>query len=153
MALLSGDLAPGFTLASMLDRLVENLTLSSLRSQYIMLLFYPVDYGYVAPTKFYALESLLPSPADLPCSVLAVSTGRPPGPISSLCDRDFCHYFNCSIGSIASIGSIGIIQPSIVRSIVRKFPCDRTALTAVDSTAMQSTAVQSTAVHDRQRRS
>ena len=68
----------------MLDGQVENLTLSSLRGQYIMLLFYPVDYGYVAPTEFYALESLLPSLADLPCSVLAVSTGRPPGPISSL---------------------------------------------------------------------
>ena len=50
----------------MLDWPVENLPLSSLRFQYIMLLFYPVDYGYVAPTEFYALESLLPSPADLP---------------------------------------------------------------------------------------
>jgi alkyl hydroperoxide reductase subunit AhpC len=56
----------------MLDKQVENLTLSSLRSQYIMLLFYPVDYGYVAPTEFYASSSLFPSPADLPCSVLAV---------------------------------------------------------------------------------
>ena len=52
----------------MLDGQVENLTLSSLKCQYIMLLFYPVDYGYVAPTEFYALES---SFADLPCSVLA----------------------------------------------------------------------------------
>ena len=42
--------------------------LSSLRGQYTMLHFYPVDHGYVAPTEFYTLESL----ADLPCSVLAV---------------------------------------------------------------------------------
>ena len=54
------DLAPDFTLTSMLDGQVENLTLSSLQGQYIMLLFYPVGYGYVAPTL-----------ADLPCSVLA----------------------------------------------------------------------------------
>ena len=65
------NLAPDFTLTSMLDGQVENLTLSSLQGQYIMLLFYPVDYGYVAPTEFYALESLLPSLADLPCSMLA----------------------------------------------------------------------------------
>ena len=84
MALLPGDLAPDFTIASMLAGQVENLTVSFLRGQYIMLLFYLVDYGCVAPTEFYALESLLPSLADLPSSVLAVSTGRPPGPISSL---------------------------------------------------------------------
>jgi alkyl hydroperoxide reductase subunit AhpC len=57
----------------MLDGQVENLPLSSLRFQYIMLLFYPVDYGNVGPTKFYAPSSLLPSPADLPYSVLTVS--------------------------------------------------------------------------------
>jgi peroxiredoxin (alkyl hydroperoxide reductase subunit C) len=74
MALLPGDLAPDFTLASVLDGQVENVTLSSLRGQYVMLLFYPVDFGYVAPTEFYALEPLLPSITDLPCSVLAVST-------------------------------------------------------------------------------
>ena len=74
MALLPGDLAPDFTLESVLDGKVEDVTLSSLRGQYVMLLFYPVDSGYVAPTEFYALEPLLPSLAALPCTVLAVST-------------------------------------------------------------------------------
>ena len=69
MALLPGDLAPDFTLASMLDRQVENLTLSSLRGQYIMLLFYPVAYGYVArPSSTPWSPSSPPSPTcPAPC--------------------------------------------------------------------------------------
>ena len=37
-------------------------------------MFYPVDFGYVTPTEFYSLASLLPSLADMNCAVLAIST-------------------------------------------------------------------------------
>jgi len=105
MALLPGDLAPDYTLASMLDGQVENLTLSSLRGQYIMLLFYPVDYGYVALTEFYALKSLRPSLADLPCSVLAVSTA-----VSAVSLVSLVSGFFSLVSCVVSCGNFPMIE-------------------------------------------
>ena len=50
------------------------MSLSSLRGQHVLLMFYPVDFGYVTPTEFYSLAPLLPLLADFDCSVLAIST-------------------------------------------------------------------------------
>ena len=50
------------------------MSLSSLRGQHVLLMFYPVDFGYVTPTEFYSLAPLLPLLADFNCSVLAIST-------------------------------------------------------------------------------
>ena len=41
------DAVPDFTLESVLDGFSEKFTLSSLKGKYIVLLFYPVDFGYV----------------------------------------------------------------------------------------------------------
>ena len=90
-SLLPGDRAPDFTLNSVLDNKEEQVkaflllffaisetlnqvSLSSLRGQHVLLMFYPVDFGYVTPTEFYSLAPLLPLLADFDCSVLAIST-------------------------------------------------------------------------------
>ena len=90
MALLPGSQAPDFTLNSVLDGQVEEVSilinfieitsispqvsLAMLRGQHVLVMFYPVDFGYVTPTEFYSLASLLPSLADMNCAVLAIST-------------------------------------------------------------------------------
>ena len=94
-SLLPGDRAPDFTLNSVLDNkeeqvktfilrhfyvslaiseTLQQVSLSSLRGQHVLLMFYPVDFGYVTPTEFYSLAPLLPLLADFDCSVLAIST-------------------------------------------------------------------------------
>ena len=88
-SLLPGDRAPDFTLNSVLDNKEEQVktfllfaisetlnqvSLSSLRGQHVLLMFYPVDFGYVTPTEFYSLAPLIPILDDLDCSVLAIST-------------------------------------------------------------------------------
>ena len=45
-----------------------------MRGQHVLLMFYPVDFGYVTPTEFYSLAPLLPLLDDFDCSVLAIST-------------------------------------------------------------------------------
>ena len=90
MALLPGSKAPDFTLNSVLDGQVEEVSilinfieitsispqvsLAMFRGQHVLVMFYPVDFGYVTPTEFYSLASLLPSLADMNCAVLAIST-------------------------------------------------------------------------------
>ena len=73
-SLLPGDRAPDFTLNSVLDNKEEQVSLSSLRGQNVLLMFYPVDFGYVTPSEFYTLAPLLPLLADFNCSILAIST-------------------------------------------------------------------------------
>jgi len=57
-----------------LDNKEEQVSLSSMRGQHVLLMFYPVDFGYVTPTEFYSLAPLLPLLDDFDCSVLAIST-------------------------------------------------------------------------------
>ena len=53
---------------------MNQVSLSSLRGQHVLVMFYPVDFGYVTPTEFYTLAPLLPLLKDFNCSVLAIST-------------------------------------------------------------------------------
>ena len=70
MALVPGD----FSLDSVLDGKLESISLSSMKDKYVVLMFYPVDFGYVTPTEFYSLELLLKNFSSLNCSLLAIST-------------------------------------------------------------------------------
>ena len=94
MALLPGSKAPDFTLNSVLDGqeekvsflfinfIIETITivfcpqvnLSQFRGQHLVVMFYPVDFGYVTPTEFYSLAPFLPHLADMNCTLLAIST-------------------------------------------------------------------------------
>ena len=93
MALLPGSKAPHFTLNSVLDGQQEKVsflfinfiiettpisylqvTLSQFRGQHLLVMFYPVDFGYVTPTEFYSLAPLLPDLSDMNCTLLAIST-------------------------------------------------------------------------------
>ena len=92
MALLPGSKAPDFTLNSVLDGQEEkvsflfinlidiiNITspqvnLSQFYGQHVLVMFYPVDFGYITPTEFYSLAPLLPDLDDMNCTLLAIST-------------------------------------------------------------------------------
>ena len=78
MALVPGDIAPDFSLDSLLDGKVESISLSSMKDKYVVLMFYPVDFGYVTPTEFYSLEPLLEKFSSLNCSLLTISTEHIP---------------------------------------------------------------------------
>ena len=92
MALLPGSKAPDFTLNSVLDGQEEKVSflfisievtpiiistqvnLSEFRRQHVLVMFYPVDFGYVTPTEFYSLAPLIPHLSDMNCTLLAIST-------------------------------------------------------------------------------
>ena len=92
MALLPSSKAPDFTLNSVLGGQEEKVgflfnsieitpiiispqvNLSELRGQHVLVMFYPVDFGYVTPTEFYSLAPLLPELSDMKCALLAIST-------------------------------------------------------------------------------
>ena len=67
--------APDFTLKSFKDGGEEHdFTLSSVKGRFILLLFYPVDFGYVTPTEFYELERLMSKFVEENCEIIAIST-------------------------------------------------------------------------------
>eukprot|EP00091_Calanus_sinicus_P015680 TRINITY_DN3419_c0_g1_i7.p2 TRINITY_DN3419_c0_g1~~TRINITY_DN3419_c0_g1_i7.p2 ORF type:complete len:173 (-),score=76.64 TRINITY_DN3419_c0_g1_i7:2-520(-) len=74
MALVPGDLAPDFTLDSVMDGKVESISLSSMKDKYVVLVFCPVDFGYVTPTEFYSLEPHLETFSTINCELVAIST-------------------------------------------------------------------------------
>ena len=53
---------------------LNQVSLSSLRGKHVLLMFYPVDFGYVTPTEFYTLNPFLPLLTEFNCDVLAIST-------------------------------------------------------------------------------
>eukprot|EP00091_Calanus_sinicus_P015679 TRINITY_DN3419_c0_g1_i1.p2 TRINITY_DN3419_c0_g1~~TRINITY_DN3419_c0_g1_i1.p2 ORF type:complete len:172 (-),score=72.85 TRINITY_DN3419_c0_g1_i1:2-517(-) len=74
MALVPGDLAPDFTLDSVMDGKVESISLFSMKGKYVVLVFYPVGFGYVTPTEFYSLEPHLETFSTINCELVAIST-------------------------------------------------------------------------------
>ena len=79
--LLPNDAAPDFTLDSVVDGIVEKFSLSSLKGKNVLLFFYPVDFGYVSPSEFYQLESLMEQFKLTNCEVVAISTEHTPSMI------------------------------------------------------------------------
>ena len=67
--------APDFTLKSFFNGgATEDFTLSSVKGNWILLLFYPVDFGYVTPTEFYEINKLMSKFKEANCSIIAIST-------------------------------------------------------------------------------
>lgn len=57
MGLLVGKKAPEFNLKAVVKGNIEDkFTLSSLRGQYVLLFFYPLDFTFVCPTELHAFQ-------------------------------------------------------------------------------------------------
>jgi peroxiredoxin 2/4 len=74
MARLVGRPAPDFTAKAVLpDGTMADLTLSSYKGKYVILLFYPLDFTFVCPSEILAFDKALDWFRQKNCEVLAVS--------------------------------------------------------------------------------
>ena len=67
-----------FKLDSISDGKIEQFSLSSLTGKAILILFYPVDFGFVSPSEFYQISEKIEEFKKLNCEVIAVSTEHIP---------------------------------------------------------------------------
>ena len=72
------DTIPEFTLDSVFNGKIEEFSLSSLADKTVLILFYPVDFGFVSPSEFYQISNMLEEFKKLNCEVIAVSTEHVP---------------------------------------------------------------------------
>ena len=72
------DTIPEFTLDSVFNGKIEKFSLSSVADKTVLILFYPVDFGFVSPSEFYQISDKLEEFKKLNCEVLAVSTEHVP---------------------------------------------------------------------------
>jgi peroxiredoxin 2/4 len=105
--------APDFTAqAVMPDDSFKEITLSSYRGKYVLLIFYPLDFTFVCPSEILAFNSHLPRFAEKNCEVLGVSV-----------DSQYTHYAWRQMP--VEKGGIGAIEFPLVadlnKSIVRDY--------------------------------
>ena len=72
------DTIPEFKLDAIFNGQIEEFTLSSLTDKKVLILFYPVDFGFVSPSEFYQISDKLEEFKKLNCEVIAVSTEHIP---------------------------------------------------------------------------
>lgn len=61
MGVLVGKKAPEFSLKAVVNgKILNHFSLSSLRGQYVVLFFYPLDFTFVCPTELHAFQERLP---------------------------------------------------------------------------------------------
>ena len=72
------DTIPEFTLDSVFNGKIEKFSLSSVADKTVLILFYPVDFGFVSPSEFYQISDKHEEFKKLNCEVLAVSTEHVP---------------------------------------------------------------------------
>ncbi|RDB21941.1 Peroxiredoxin [Hypsizygus marmoreus] len=66
--------APVFKAETVVDGLFEDVSLSNYLGQWVVLLFYPMDFTFVCPTEILAFNDALPQFQELNTTVLAIST-------------------------------------------------------------------------------
>ncbi|KAF8876790.1 peroxiredoxin [Gymnopilus junonius] len=66
--------APTFKAEAVADSLFVDIDLEKYRGQWVVLLFYPMDFTFVCPTEILAFNDALPFFKELNTSVLAIST-------------------------------------------------------------------------------
>ncbi|KAG6890183.1 hypothetical protein C0995_010888 [Termitomyces sp. Mi166 len=66
--------APTFTAKAVSDGLITDLSLTDYRGQWVVLLFYPMDFTFVCPTEILAFNDALPIFKALNTAVFGVST-------------------------------------------------------------------------------
>jgi peroxiredoxin (alkyl hydroperoxide reductase subunit C) len=97
--------APDFTAeAVMPDNSFANVSLSSFRGRFVMLLFYPLDFTFVCPSEIIAFDKRLDDFKRKNCEVIGISV-----------DSKFTHYAwkNTAIEN----GGIGNIQYPLVQDL------------------------------------
>ncbi|KAI0292354.1 peroxiredoxin [Multifurca ochricompacta] len=73
--------APAFTVTALVDNAFTDVSLSDYLGQWVILMFYPLDFTFVCPTEILAFNDALPEFARLNTRVLAIST-----------DSEYSHY-------------------------------------------------------------
>lgn len=68
-----GDTAPDFELPCAIDGRASKLHLSDLRSELIVIFFYPRDFSFICPTEVTGFNTSLKSFKDAKCAVLGIS--------------------------------------------------------------------------------
>ncbi|KAJ7583337.1 thioredoxin-like protein [Mycena floridula] len=66
--------APVFKAASVVEGLFEDVSLTDYLGQWVVLLFYPMDFTFVCPTEILAFNDALPQFKALETTVLGIST-------------------------------------------------------------------------------
>jgi len=73
--------APAFTVTALVDGAFKEVSLSDYLGQWVILMFYPLDFTFVCPTEIIAFDEALPDFARINTKVLAIST-----------DSEYSHY-------------------------------------------------------------
>ncbi|EMD35706.1 hypothetical protein CERSUDRAFT_138397 [Gelatoporia subvermispora B] len=66
--------APAFKATAVVDGLFQDISLSDFLGQWVVLLFYPLDFTFVCPTEILAFNDALPAFKALNTTVLGFST-------------------------------------------------------------------------------
>ncbi|KAK7018344.1 peroxiredoxin [Favolaschia claudopus] len=66
--------APVFKAPTVVDGLFEDVSLSDYLGQWVVLLFYPMDFTFVCPTEILAFNDALPALKEINTVVLGIST-------------------------------------------------------------------------------
>ncbi|XP_023327147.1 hyphally regulated cell wall protein 3 isoform X2 [Eurytemora carolleeae] len=72
-----GTRAPDFTALALCEKEFKEVTLSSFQGKAVLLVFYPVDFCYIAPTELVLLQEAMSDE-----NILAISTGSPMGKLA-----------------------------------------------------------------------
>lgn len=78
MGVLVGKLAPEFKTKAVIEkRIVNDFSLVHLRSKYVVLFFYPLDFTFVCPTELHAFQDSLDEFSRRNAQVVACSVDSP----------------------------------------------------------------------------
>ena len=70
-----GCLAPNFSANCVQSGEVFPVSLESFPGKMVLLLFYPIDFGYISPTEIVAVQDMMIELKKKNCEVLAISSG------------------------------------------------------------------------------
>jgi len=66
--------APAFSVTALVDGAFKQVSLADYLGQWVILMFYPLDFTFVCPTEILAFNDALPDFARINTTVLAIST-------------------------------------------------------------------------------
>jgi len=66
--------APAFSVTALVDGVFKQVSLADYLGQWVILMFYPLDFTFVCPTEILAFNDALPDFARINTTVLAIST-------------------------------------------------------------------------------